>query len=180
MPCGSVTEKLRELRVALLEQGADVWKPGPVREIPDELADICPPGTQRHEWVRAVSRMDFPGNLYLSVAFGWSLLTLSEIQEWRTQGAAWGREIAEVGGAELWMPCWLPILGHDDGMIVVDEQDSVHRVFLDSTSESMGIDVVGLVELLIALLRDGTYVWNPNRNVFELSTGRGHPILDYG
>lgn len=180
MPYESVDGKLRELRMALLEQGADVWQPGHVRDLPFELADICPPGTQRHEWVRAVSEMDFPGNLYVSVAFGWSLLTLHEVSEWRSRGAAWGQEVAEGGGAVPWRPSWIPILGHDDGMIVVDEQDSVHRLFLDSSLESMRIDVVGLIELLIALLRDGTYAWNPDRKVFELPTGRGHPILDYG
>lgn len=176
----SVAEKLEELRTVLSQQGAPVWQTGRATDMPDELAQLCPSGTQRREWVMAVSSMDFSSNLYLSVAFGWSLLTLAEILEWRNEGVAWGEEVAAEGLRGLWKPDWVPILGHDDGMIVVDEQDMTHRIFLDSSCESIGKDVVVLLGLLISLLRDGTYVWNHDRGVFALTTGQGHSVLDYG
>lgn len=173
-----MAERLERLRSALEAIGAPAWSPGPVREVPASVADRCRPGSQLAEWVGYVASIDLRWDARQKVAFGWSLLNVDEIADRLGLGIGYGRDLAYDGVDDAWGEDWVPVLGHNDGLVVVDGSDAVHRLWWETGDVPMGMDVAGLVDLLIALLEDGTYVWDTTHGAFDFGGAEGHPVLD--
>ena len=113
------------------------------------------------------------------VSFGWTLLNLDEIVEWRVGGVEYGADLVLDEVADAWREDWVPILGADNGAVVVDSSDQVHRLSWESGHRPFELDVAGLIDLLVSLLEDGTYVWDTEFGGFDFGKPEGHPILDY-
>lgn len=180
-PEDRLERRFEELRAELERIGAPVWvRRDDHKEIPTVLVPLCPSGSQRSDWVSYIARTDLPSNASLRVAFGWSLLNLDEIVEMRTGGVKYGEDLAADGVADAWLGHWVPILWHNDGVVVVDHADQVSRLWWEADSPTpMGLDPAGLIDLFISLLRAGTYVWDAAFQGFDRPGAGGHPVLDF-
>lgn len=177
-PSHQIADRLDRLRAALEGLGAPVWVQGSDREIPGPVSVRCAPGSQLSEWVAYLASSGLGWDARLKVAFGWSLLNIDEIADRLELGLAYGRDLAEDGVGGAWADDWLPVLEHNDGLVVADSADGVHRLWWESGSKSMGVDLAGLGELLVVLLVDGTYLWDAASGRFDLGDPEGHPVLD--
>lgn len=175
-----VAERFGTFRSVLEGMGAPVWEQrDDPRPLPGALLDRCPLDSQRRDWVDEITQMSFAPGFSLRISFGWALATLDEIEDWRVAGVEYGKDLAADGVVDAWMDDWVPILGHNDGLVVVDRCDRTRRLWWEEgIAVALGVDVVGLLDLLIGLLRDGTYVWNAEFGGFDPGGVAGHPILD--
>lgn len=174
-----IASRLSGLRSQLEQIGAPVWELGEPKVLPKALLDLCREGTQLRQWVEEVAYIDLPTDTRLKVSFGWTLLNLDEIVEWRVGGVEYGAALVLDEVADAWMEDWVPILGHNDGVAVVDGSDQVHRLWWESGHRPFELDVAGIIDLLVSLLEDGTYVWDTEFGGFDFGKPEGHPILDY-
>lgn len=175
----TIHEHLERLRMELANVGAPVWTLSDPMSIPPVIAELCRPGTQRRAWAEEVSQMDLPVDARLKVAFGWNLSNLDEMVRDQQLGESYGKDLQREGVPDAWRSDWVPILWHNDGLVVVDDHDQAHRLWWEGGVSSLTVDLFNLVELLISLLANGTYVWDSESAGFGFGQARGHPILDF-